>query len=76
MHEFGTYPRAWTRELHKKIWGKQSKLNKERKKQPVFVKPPESSVVVPNFNPTAQLNNRYSARQRRDMLSTLDNLQA
>ena len=76
MHEFGTYPRAWTRELHKKIWGKQSKLNKERKKQPVFVKPPESSVVVPNFNPTAQFNNRYSARQRRDMLSTLDNLQA
>ena len=75
MHEFGTYPRAWTRELHKKIWGKQSKLNKERKKQPVYVKPPESSVVVPNFNPTSQFNNRYSSSQRRSMLSTLDNLQ-
>ena len=75
MHEFGTYPRAWTRELHKKIWGKQSKLNKERKKQPVFIKPPESSVVVPNFNPTSQFNSRYSSRQRRNMLSTLDNLQ-
>ena len=76
MHEFGTYPRAWTRDLHKKIWGKQSKLNKERKKQPVYVKPPEASVVVPNFNPTSQFSDRYSSRRRRDMLSSLDNLQA
>ena len=74
MHEFGTYPRAWTRELHKKIWGTQSKLNKERKKQPVFIKPPESSVVVPKFNPTSQFNGTYSPRRRRDLLSAIDNL--
>ena len=55
---------------------KQSKLNKERKKQPVYVKPPEASVVVPNFNPTSQFSDRYSSRRRRNMLSSLDNLQA
>jgi hypothetical protein len=74
MHELGTYPRAWTRELHKKIWGKQSKLNKGGKRQPSYVKPPESSVTVPNFNPTSQFNSKYSSSKRRDMLSSLDNL--
>jgi len=75
MHEFGTYPRAWTRELHKKIWGSQSKLNKEKNKKPVSLKPPDASMVVPSFRPTSQFNGTYSSRQRRNMLSALDNLQ-
>ena len=45
MHELGIYPRAWTRELHKKIWGKYSKLGKkEKKKKKAAVIPPYAAL--------------------------------
>jgi len=44
MHERGTYPRAWTKELHKKIWGKHSKLSKKSTKKKTRVTPPYAAI--------------------------------
>ena len=44
MHEFGTYRRSWTKELHKKIWGKYSKLSKKDTKKKARVTPPYAAI--------------------------------
>ena len=33
MNELGLYPKAWTRDLHKKIFGKYSIIGKKKKKK-------------------------------------------
>ena len=76
MHEFGTYPRAWTKELHKKIWGKSSKLNKksESKDKTLYFEAPESTVQAPKFSPSPSFTRMYSPRRRRDLMSSLNNI--
>ena len=76
MHEFGTYPRAWTKELHKKIWGKSSKLNKksESKDKSLYFENTGSTIEAPKFSPTSNFTRMYSPRRRRDLMSSLDNI--
>ena len=75
MHEFGTYPRAWTKELHKKIWGKKSKL-KQKKKEKLQTSKPISynKKFLTSFNPLKNPSTRYSPEKRKSLLSSLDNL--
>jgi len=71
MHEFGTYPRAWTKELHKKIWGKGSKLGQKKKKSQVKK---VAAVSYPQYKPTSSFTRMYSPGRRRSLMSSLDNL--
>jgi len=74
MHELGTYPRKWTKELHKKIWGKKSKVYSNKKKSKsskdrfAFVSPQESNIEIPKFN------NIYSSERKKSVLSAIDNI--
>ena len=73
MHEFGTYPRAWTRKLHKKIWGKHSKFNKTKSKKSKNIRKVEPYKVY-QFKPTKSFASKYSQKQRKDMLNYLDDI--
>ena len=76
MHELGTYPRSWTKELHKKIWGKKSKLNKKGKSKDksLYFEAPQSTVSVPKFSPAPSFTRMYTPRRRRDLLNSLNNI--
>ena len=75
MHELGIYPRKWTKDLHKKIFGKYSKVRSSSKKKkdteyevPLYAKPIMSSLDnLPKSSPL----NKYSPQQISSILKSL-----
>lgn len=68
MHELGLYPRSWTKELHKKIFGKSSSLNKKSSKK--------KDKFVPSYLKAGTKTEKktYSAlpKKSRNILKSLD----
>ena len=45
MNELGLYPKSWTRDLHKKIFGKYSVIGKKKKKKEAKVLSKEKELL-------------------------------
>ena len=68
MHELGLYPRSWTKELHKKIFGKYSTIGKSKKST-------KKNKYVPSYMTKKDSNAKtYSAlpKQSKKVLKALD----
>ena len=79
MHEFGVYPRKWTKDLHKRIFGKYSQVRSTRKKSTgkSKYKPPSYAAPrnVSGYSKKSVSPSKYTRYKRPSALQALNKIQ-
>ena len=78
MHEFGVYPRKWTKDLHKRIFGKYSEVRSTRKKSGKSkYKPPAYAAprAVSGYSKKSVSPSKYTRYKRPSALKALNKIQ-